>query len=138
MRYILDTNMLIYLILEEDKISRNVKHLISDEDALLYTSSVSVKEFIHLQKTEKLSIKRGVKLDVLKSLKDRGIEIISVKEEHLKEYTLLSTIDGHNDPNDHVIISQAISQRIPVVSSDTKFKYYIPQGLDFVFNNSRR
>jgi len=36
--------------------------------------------------------------------------------------------------NDHLIISQAISDKIPVISSDYKFKEYIEQGLDFVFN----
>jgi PIN domain nuclease of toxin-antitoxin system len=34
----------------------------------------------------------------------------------------------------HVIIAQAISDKIPLISSDQKFKLYTSQGLDFVFN----
>ncbi|OAV63386.1 hypothetical protein Barb6_03775 [Bacteroidales bacterium Barb6] len=36
--------------------------------------------------------------------------------------------------NDHAIIAQAISDKIPLISSDTKFQYYTGQGLDFIFN----
>jgi PIN domain nuclease of toxin-antitoxin system len=38
------------------------------------------------------------------------------------------------DMNDHAIIVQAISDKIPLISSDTRFHDYVAQGLDFVFN----
>ena len=41
----------------------------------------------------------------------------------------------HNDPVDHIIISQAITERITLISSDQKFEDYIPQKLDFIFNS---
>jgi PIN domain nuclease of toxin-antitoxin system len=43
-------------------------------------------------------------------------------------------VGKHNDPNDHAIIAQAIADKIPVISSDHKFKSYISQGLKLVFN----
>ena len=42
--------------------------------------------------------------------------------------------EGHKDVNDHVIIAQAISDKIPLISSDIEFENYVPQGLNFVFN----
>jgi PIN domain nuclease of toxin-antitoxin system len=34
----------------------------------------------------------------------------------------------------HAIIAQAISGKIPLISSDHKFKNYVSQGLNFVYN----
>jgi PIN domain nuclease of toxin-antitoxin system len=36
--------------------------------------------------------------------------------------------------NDHAIISQAISDKIALISSDGAFENYTAQGLNFVFN----
>ena len=41
---------------------------------------------------------------------------------------------GHKDPSDHVIISQAITLGIPLISSDTRFPFYRKQGLQLIFN----
>ena len=49
-------------------------------------------------------------------------------------YAALEIVHGHKDPNDHVVIVQAISDKIPMISSDRQFKKYIDQGLELVFN----
>ena len=41
---------------------------------------------------------------------------------------------GHKDPSDHVIIAHAITEHLPLISSDTRFGFYRSQGLDLVFN----
>ena len=43
-------------------------------------------------------------------------------------------VEGHNDPNDRLIISQAITEKIPLISSDTKFPKYVKFGLDLIPN----
>ena len=40
----------------------------------------------------------------------------------------------HKDPFDHIIISQAISHKMSLVSSDTKFPFYRKQGLRLIEN----
>ena len=40
----------------------------------------------------------------------------------------------HKDPFDHIIIAQAITHKMTLVSSDTKFPYYRKQGLKLVEN----
>lgn len=50
---------------------------------------------------------------------------------YLDTNTLIFLIDSDKD---HLIISQAISDRIDLISSDTKFKEYISQGLKFIYN----
>jgi PIN domain nuclease of toxin-antitoxin system len=73
--------------------------------------------------------------DVLTAMKNIGIEMKPLNENHLLQYANLEIkMEEHNDPNDHAIIAQAISDKIPLISSDHKFKCYIPQGLELVFN----
>lgn len=58
------------------------------------------------------------------------------REEHMRTYARLQLNKAmdHKDPSDHVIISHAITERIPLISSDRKFDFYRNQGLDFIKN----
>ena len=38
----------------------------------------------------------------------------------------------HRDPSDHMIIAHAITERLPLLSSDDKFPFYREQGLDLI------
>ena len=40
----------------------------------------------------------------------------------------------HYDPSDHIIISQAITLGVPLISGDQKFPFYTNQGLDLIYN----
>ena len=136
MRYYLDTNVLIFVLMnDDDSISQDVEQILDDYSNLFYVSSVAVQELIHAYKTG------GVRDDLHKSIKDlfysieaSGIEIVPVNKHHLLEYTSLEAVEGHKDPNDHILIAQAISDKIPIISSDRKFKEYKGQGLSLVFN----
>jgi PIN domain nuclease of toxin-antitoxin system len=40
----------------------------------------------------------------------------------------------HNDPSDHIIISHAITNRMALISADTRFPWYRNQGLELIEN----
>jgi PIN domain nuclease of toxin-antitoxin system len=136
MRYYLDTNVLIFVLTKDyDSISRDVEYLLRDYSNRFYVSSVAVRECLHVYKTD------GIKVSNLKTAKSifetmetLGIEIVPMNRYHLMTYAELETVAGHKDPNDHIIISQSITDKIPVISSDRKFKEYTGQGLQFVYN----
>ena len=135
MRYYLDTNFLYFLLFEKDRIHNDIYALTDEPTCLLYVSSVVVKELIHLYKATKISHFRFKSAkDIITAIDQAGIEIKPLNRYHLLQYAALETTKGHKDPNDHIIISQAISDKIPIISSDRKFKEYIGQGLGFVFN----
>lgn len=46
----------------------------------------------------------------------------------------INEAQGHKDPSDHVIIAHAITEHLPLISSDTRFEFYRKQGLDLIFN----
>ncbi|GHT51394.1 hypothetical protein AGMMS49982_08710 [Bacteroidia bacterium] len=41
----------------------------------------------------------------------------------------------HHDPNDHMLISQAITEKMCMVSSDKQFRNYSDKQFDLFFNH---
>ncbi|GHT00874.1 hypothetical protein AGMMS49525_00190 [Bacteroidia bacterium] len=54
MRYLIDTNMSIYMTEDQKFLAKNVLHLLEDNSNLLFMSSESVNELIHLFQTGKI------------------------------------------------------------------------------------
>ncbi|OAV65673.1 PIN domain protein [Bacteroidales bacterium Barb4] len=136
MRYYLDTNMLVFILSnQKDCISREVDDIIFDFSNILYASSVAVNELILLYKIGKVELPDCKSAEgIIPKMKQYGIEIMYYNQYHLEKYIALDIAEGHKDMNDHAIIAQAIADKIPLVSSDTKFHCYTGQGLDFIFN----
>ena len=136
MRYYLDTNVLIFVLTQNDySICREVQHILDDYSNRFYISSVAVQELIYAYKAKGIEDTYYQSAeDLFNAIEASNIEIVPMNRYHLLEYTKLETAPGHKDPNDHIIIAQAISDKIPIISSDRKFKEYIWQGLGFVYN----
>ena len=68
--------------------------------------------------------------------KEFYIKILPLKKEHMQTYARLEINEAqrHKDPSDHVIIAHAITEHLPLISSDTRFEFYRTQGLDLIFN----
>jgi len=134
MRYFLDTNVFIYSIAEAYRLKKNVARLFDDYENQIYVSSESIKEFIHLfqQNRIKVSIKKAE--NIFDYIENIGYTIKYIRKEHLKTFANLPIVKNHNDPNDRLIISQAITERIALISSDTAFPLYRKHGLDLIVN----
>ena len=135
MRYLIDTNVFIRIIKDYD-IPDNIKYILEDYDNLIYVSSESIKEFVHLVQNEKIRLPKGqVLFDVFDLIESKlGFNIKYVGKEHLRTLINLERVEGHNDPGDRLIIAQAITENIPLISSDTKFPKYRKQGLTLIQN----
>jgi len=136
-RYLLDTNILVYLVLGyKDDISSNVLSIFGDYSSQLFTSSISVLELQQLYRIGKIKPKRYKSAQELVSClgSDYNISILPFGELQIANLTKLNVANGHNDPFDHAIISHAISDKLTLISSDSKFDKYSNQKLKFVFN----
>lgn len=139
MRLYLDTNILAFLITgQKDEICRSVSDKLADYSNLFLVSSVCVQELIHLRQIGKLSFRKGTSSVtqslILAWLDEMGIDVVGVNKKHLQQYSELPLFSDHRDPNDRLIIAQAISDRIPLISSDHKFANYEQYGLELIFN----
>jgi len=135
MRYLIDTNVLIDFI-EDSPISKNVLYVLEDGDNQIYIGSECIREFIQLVQAKSISGKRNnEKIDIFDFVENElGFTIKYIAKEHLKTLAKLETIEGHTDPSDRLIIAQAITEKIPLISSDKKFTKYKKMGLDLIIN----
>ena len=133
-RYLLDTNIVLFSLFNHDELEIEVSDLLDDYNNQFYVSSVSLQEIIHLYKKNKIVTGWKRVEEILPSVESANIEILSVKKEHLVVFASLSIPANHNDPNDQVIISQAIAGKYTLISSDRKFESYTKQRLEFIFN----
>lgn len=136
MRCYLDTNILVFILFKEThSINRIVADILDDYANTFLASSVAVRELIFLFKAGKLkSNLYNTVDDMLAEIKKLDIDIIPFNNHHLQVYSKLTIPEKHRDMNDHAIISQAMSDKIALISSDSEFKFYTNQGLNFIFN----
>ena len=134
MRAILDTCIFISIV--EHDVPDLVNEILYDYDNQFYISSESVKEFMHLAQNGKIRFEKGVSgdtFDVFKFIEDvLGIEVKYVQKEHLKMFSHLERVENHNDPSDRIIIAQAITEGLTLISSDHIFPKYRKQGLELI------
>ncbi len=138
MRYIIDTNIFLFVIQERDKLSGDVWDILNDYENKIYISSESVKEIILLLRAGRIEMPIWKTTeDIFSSIENWGFTVDYIKKEHILALGKLEPIQGHKDPYDHIIIAHAITNKIPLISSDSKMQYYRNQGLNFIWNKVR-
>ena len=137
MRYLIDTNILIKITNDTDSLSDNVKAIIENYENIVFVSSASVTEYIHLLRNGKVLPNKELRmLNVFDMIKNKlGFRIKYIAEEHLQTFAKLEVMEGHNDPNDHLIIAQAITEKMSLISSDKKFPKYRKMGLELIVSH---
>lgn len=138
MRLMIDTQIFVFLAQDVLSLSHDVRELLSDYSNTLHISAESVKELIVAYNNKRLFTNKWKSAEeMVAAIEDEYyVKILPLGKEHMKTYSKLSInhIDDHKDPSDHVIISHAITNRLPLISSDQRFPYYTDQGLDLIFN----
>lgn len=134
----IDTNIFVFLVTDLSQLDKDVESIIQDYSNTLHISAESVKELIVAFNNKGLLTKKWKSAEeMVAAIEDEYyIKILPVSKEHMNTYSKLSinSIDDHKDPSDHVIISHAITNNIPLISSDRRFPFYTKQGLDLIFN----
>jgi len=138
MRFYLDTNIIAFILFDkrlDDNCDNNVYNILSNYENVFYISTIAMRELVKLYNDGELkSLKNKSKTDIFFLLDEYNIEIKPFTKHHVITYANLDLFEDHKDPNDHMIIAQSISDKIPIISSDRKFKLYENQGLQLVFN----
>ena len=134
----LDTNIFVYSVQDRDSLSKDVLSILEDYDNTFYLSSESVKELIVAYRNKNLLTNYwNSASEMVNAITDEFyITVLPVDNEVMKTFSVLeiNERENHHDPSDHVIISHAMTLRLPLISSDRKFEFYVKQGLDLISN----
>ncbi len=135
-RLMLDTCIVCDMLYKAKKMDSKVFDMFDDYSCTLYASFETLRELIVLFNNKKIRSKQWKKAqDVINTVTDDlDIKILPLRKEVADTYANLILNDAlnHDDPSDHIIISQAITEKIPLISSDLKFPFYREQGLDLI------
>lgn len=138
MRLLLDTNIYVYMVSDRQSLTHDVCMYLEDAENLKYLSIVSLQELITAFRTKKLLSKIWKTEAEMISfvLNDPSVEIDNTDVNVIRTLAALQINEAqeHKDPFDHIIIAQAISHKMTLVSSDTKFSFYRKQGLRLIEN----
>ena len=132
----LDTCVIIDLLIDMDNLSRGAQEIIEDPENELFASAESMRELVvHFNNKKLLNRHWKTSEEVLRAVEDElDIEFLPVRRDVGYAYSRLRLNIGqdHRDPSDHMIIAHAITERLPLLSSDEKFPFYRAQGLDLI------
>ena len=127
--YLIDTHIFIWSIDDPNKISDRIRRELADNKNLLYISSISLMEIAIKNRDGKLMLGEDY-ATFANNIYRFGIVLLNIELRHLEVMNRLSYPQTHKDPFDHLIISQAISDRLCLISADEKMQYYTNQGLE--------
>ena len=127
MRILLDTQHLLWLFIEPEKISAKNKYLLTDEENEICYSPVSLWEISIKYGIGKLKLNNATP-EVLKQEIERSFLV----RKELTDNELTTSYHlpkEHNDPFDLLLIWQAIQSNMAFMTSDSKAKFYKDYGL---------
>lgn len=134
MRYLIDTNIFIYMATDKDSLSRDVSKILGDYENLIYISTESLRELV-VHYNNKILLRKywKTKYEMLQSItKKYGLQILPLTPDVMYTYGRMNIY--HNDPSDHVIIAQAMAMKMPLISDDNRFPEYRNEGLELIEN----
>jgi PIN domain nuclease of toxin-antitoxin system len=118
-RLLLDTVVLIYAVESPEHLSRRAAAVLHNAQNVLDLSTVSLAEIAIKASLGKLRLSAAT---ARQAVQDLDIRILPYTAEHA--FQLFALPLHHRDPFDRQIIAQALFEKIPVVTSDEKFRAY--------------
>ncbi len=128
MNLLLDTQALLWFLLDDPRLSDNARRNITSTDGFIFVSTASLWEI-------------AIKISIGKYALPEPFEVFWDRQFLTNDFTLLVISVSqtarvadlpfhHRDPFDRLIIAQSLVEEIPVVSSDAMFDRY---GVDRIW-----
>ena len=132
MRYLLDTHTFIWALSAPEKLSAKARAAIEDPRSEVFVSSVSFWEIAIKVRSKRLAPVGKPTSSAVEAAESMGFQTISLSPVEAATHSNL-TEDTHFDPFDRMLIWQAISRKMILVSGDTEFERFIPDALKLLW-----
>ena len=96
--------------------------IINDPLNMLWISNVSLWEMQIKRQLGKLRMSISISEMVESQLKTNHLQLLEIKTQHI--LNLENLPDHHKDPFDRMLISQALSEKMPLISRDPLIRKY--------------
>lgn len=119
MRLLIDTHILIWQFIDDPRMTQKFRTIVDDPSNEKVVSDASFWEMAIKVSQGRLKLKIS---DVEREIAENGYERLPIKADHIR---VIETLPRHHrDPFDHLLIAQAMVERIPVLTADEQFGAY--------------
>ena len=125
MRYLIDTQIFIWALINPEKLTESTKQILENNEILV--SQISLFEIAIKQKIGKLP-ELNLSIDELvEETKRHNFTLLLLSTKHLAAYDKIQLVENHRDPFDRLLLATALSEDMPIISTDGNFVYYVSQ-----------
>lgn len=121
MRILIDTHILIWYFDGNDKLPSRFRYQLDNAQNSIFVSIASIWEIAIKINLGKLKVTKSL-TEIQSYLIKREFELLEVKLTHLNTLSTLPL--HHKDPFDRLLIAQAISENLTLISADQHFQAY--------------
>ena len=126
--YLLDTHTFLWSVFESNRLSSQVYSILSNYDNIIYISSVTFWEISLKFALGKLELEPYAPEELITAANKLGFKTLCLEVEEAINFYHLPKIE-HKDPFDRMLIWQAISKDLVLLSKDKQFGQYKEYGL---------
>jgi PIN domain nuclease of toxin-antitoxin system len=126
-KILIDTHVFIWYIQNSERLPNSVSTVINDGDNKILLSIASIWEMAIKQSTGKLNLGVPYIGFIEEQMRLNNIELLPISLNHIEVVTTLPF--HHRDPFDRILIAQAITEDIILVSADSVFALYPVQRI---------
>ena len=132
MNYLLDTHTFLWGIFDDEKLSVNAKEAMRTLENDIYVSTITYWEIALKYATGKLELEGIVPDELPQQARRIDIQTLTISEEEASTFYKLPKMH-HKDPFDRLIIWQAISRSMTLISKDRNMPDYQKFGLQLLW-----
>ena len=133
MIYLLDTHTFIWTVLKTDNLGKTGKEIICTRSNEICVSTVSFWEISLKTRMKKFSFGNINIKDFPRFARDLDFTILDMQENETITFHELPLKDNHKDPFDRMLIWQAITKGMTMISRDSLFSQYKADGLKLIW-----
>ncbi len=119
MRALLDTHGLLWWFLNDPQLSGRARKFLSDPGNVVLVSAATAWEIATKVRIGKLPSATQLAFDLPEYLEQAGFGLLAISVEHGLRAGLLT--GSHRDPFDRMLVAQAQTESMPIISSDGAF-----------------
>jgi PIN domain nuclease of toxin-antitoxin system len=127
-RYLLDTQVWLWMQAQPERIGPAALTEISNERNSLFLSAASSWEIAAKVRVGRLHLPQIPPIYVPDRMRVSDVEGLAVEHQYALDAVMLD--DHHRDPFDRMIIAQSMTERMPVITADVTFGRYDVEVLE--------
>ncbi|MCA9488974.1 MAG: type II toxin-antitoxin system VapC family toxin [Myxococcales bacterium] len=130
MRILVDTHVVLWAAVDDDRLSGAHRALYTDPSNALVVSVASLWEIAIKVGLGKLPLPVPPADFFAREVASRGYEVLDIRRPHAERVGLLRyPPGGHRDPFDRMLVAQSLVEGLPLMSADMRLRDYVDQGV---------